>query len=135
MGHKLDREGIPSAKTYASEDPKSAIAGAMDVIRASQAVTNLRALQLPFKHWKYKRYVLGDKELWARAYAQFIAEESGHPGILEEIQNIVTHGVSKTGYLAESHWQTADFAPIRIAIRDALTSLGWLTTPSTTPLP
>ncbi len=133
LGHKIDAEGAARRLyNYASTDPTSELADVMTAIRASQAVANLHAdpvYQSGRENRKYRAYQLNPKELWARAYAQFIAEESGHKQLLAEID---ARRSGQTGYWADSQWEPADFDPIRTAIKAAFMRLGWLPAPGKT---
>jgi hypothetical protein len=71
----------------------------------------------------YTNYQLSPGELWARAYAQFIATESGSVEMLTYLEKVRS---GRTIYWAESQWTDADFAPIRAAIRDAFRHLRWM---------
>jgi hypothetical protein len=66
------------------------------------------------------RYMCDPKEVWARAYAQFIAVESGSPAMLAELATM--QGVS--GELVTYVWSDASFAPVREAIRETLRLAG-----------
>lgn len=66
-------------------------------------------------------YLLDNKELWARSYAQYIAEKSGDPVLLEQLDKERQDKV-----YGERHWSKEDFAPISKAIDDMFESLGWV---------
>jgi len=66
------------------------------------------------------RYMCDPKEVWARAYAQFIAVESGSPAMLAELGTM--QGVS--GELVTYVWSDASFAPVREAMRETLRLAG-----------
>jgi hypothetical protein len=123
IGHKIDREGIPStANPFASMDASSELADVMRAIHASSAVLALHNDATYHQDASYRRYQLKPTELWARAYAQFIAEESRHPGLLAEIH---VRRAGTSGYWPDSQWETADFSQIRLAIKSAFIRLGW----------
>lgn len=66
------------------------------------------------------RYMCDPKEVWARAYAQFIAVESGSPAMLAELGRMQ----EATGELVTYVWSDASFAPVREAIRETLRLAG-----------
>jgi len=66
------------------------------------------------------RYLLGTDELWARSYAQYIAESSGSSILLEQLERERQDKV-----YGERQWETDDFKPIREAIDNLFSSLGW----------
>lgn len=123
IGHFLDHRGVPGAG-FTSE---SLLPGDMDAvmtaIRASAAYTSLRDDPDYQRNRKYRRYQMKSVELWARAYTQFIAEESGHLDMQAELQK---RREGKTGYWKDSQWEASDFAPIRTAIRDLFVKLNWM---------
>lgn len=59
------------------------------------------------------------KEAWARAYAQFIAEESSDETMAAQVSEI------RAEVLPDRQWQAADFAPVRAAMGELFTSWGW----------
>ncbi len=69
----------------------------------------------------HTRYLLQPRELWARSYAQYIAESSGNEVMLEQITKEVgdkIYGVRQ--------WSSEDFAPIKKAIDEIFIELGWM---------
>jgi len=68
---------------------------------------------------KYVRYLKRSEEVWARAYAQYIAVRSSDPVMLEELRRV-------QGSSYPTQWDDADFEPIAAAIDEMLKALGWL---------
>lgn len=66
------------------------------------------------------RYLMSDEELFARAYAQFIAEESGDRGLLDEL------GMELASPLIPTQWTREDFAPVRRAFQALFRKAGWM---------
>ncbi|MES2707137.1 MAG: phage minor head protein [Verrucomicrobiota bacterium] len=130
LGHKLDMEALPGKGYSSLHQPK--MAPVIEAIKASRAYQDIAAegaaLGSP-QH--YITYLQSTVELWARAYSQFIAEESGDPRLLSDLAS------RRTGqdYFKSSQWDTADFAPVRKAIRVLFTDLGWMTPATRNPLP
>ena len=89
----------------------------LDAVNAGAARKDLlKSVKSP----KRLAYLLSDEETWARAYTQFIVEESGDVALKAEM-------VKKTeGYEQGVQWKDADFAPVRAAMREIFTSLGWM---------
>lgn len=78
----------------------------------------------------FLRYATSNRELWARAYAQYIAEMTGDETMLATIQsevnlNEVYHGATGADQIAYQ-WTTADFAPIKDAITQMFVDLGYM---------
>ncbi len=68
--------------------------------------------------------LLSRREVWARAYAQCVAEETGDETLLHEI---ATRRAGGDAFLPDSQWAVQDdFAPLRDEIRDVFRRLGWL---------
>lgn len=59
-------------------------------------------------------------ECWARAYAQFIAQESGNPTLLGQLEKI------RSGVQPWRQWTDEDFKPVAAAIRSILQKAGWV---------
>jgi hypothetical protein len=70
----------------------------------------------------YLRYLLDLPEIWARAYAQYIAIRSGNAALgralaaVRSDPDMLHPGV---------HWTDADFTPIATAIDDLFKEVGW----------
>lgn len=65
------------------------------------------------------QYLLRKEELWARAYAQYIAEQSGDDLVLEELKR-------RTRLSIPTQWSEEDFAPVRNAIRALFVYKQWI---------
>lgn len=68
---------------------------------------------------KYTAYLLENREIWARAYAQYIAVKSQNPAMLEELKR-------EQAYYYPAAWADDDFAPVVSAIDQLFTTLGWI---------
>jgi hypothetical protein len=66
----------------------------------------------------YKKYLLSMHEGWARAYSQWIAEQSGDEVMIAEAR--------KRNDKELGHWSDEDFAPISKAITNIFTKRGWM---------
>ena len=129
IGHLLDQV-IVGYNGYASADSGSPLSKVMDRIRQSRAFQALSAIalssemDLPQQIARRRAiYWLGVEELWARAYAQYIATYSQEVVLREEIvrsQSLEAHAAS-----AYVQWQEIDFQPILEAIDTAFAALGW----------
>ncbi|AMR26901.1 hypothetical protein A0257_07130 [Hymenobacter psoromatis] len=67
-------------------------------------------------------YLTNPKELWARAYAQYIAEKSGNETLLAAVKEQAATGYNQL----PEHWSSADFTPVRQAIDHLFYAKGWL---------
>ena len=122
IGHLLDIEAIGPVGRMATRaaDPEMhkviAAAEKTDCIRSMRASLNSSA-------GIYSRgqieYLLTTEEIWARAYAQYIAEKSGSPVLLGDLQKVLN-------YDHRRQWSTEDFAPVAKAIDRMFKKYGWL---------
>lgn len=112
VGHWLDHKGIASPGKWAS-------ASAPELEGFRQAVRNSESYRAIVSSTAYSRkfrdYLLSAHELFARAYSQFITEESGNAAMRASLDRQV-------GY----HWTEKDFAPIRAELRKVFQKLGWM---------
>lgn len=112
VGHWLDHKGIPSPGKWASTS-------APELEGFRQAVRNSESYRAIVSSTAYSRsfrdYLLSAHELFARAYAQFITEESGNAAMRASLER-------HTQY----NWTEKDFAPIRAELRKLFQSLGWM---------
>jgi len=67
---------------------------------------------------KYRLYLLEESEIWARAFAQYVATESKSAVMLQEIE-----GLRKLNHI-HMQWSAEDFEPIRKAIKRIIDELG-----------
>lgn len=69
-------------------------------------------------------YLLRDREVFARAYSQWIAENSGNQAMLAQVADVV-RGAAEHG-LSHDLWTPADFAPVRAALDKLFADRGLL---------
>jgi len=67
----------------------------------------------------YTAYLRQENEIWARAYAQYIATKSQNPKMLEELRK-------EQAYYYPVAWSDDDFEPVTAAIDTLFTTLGWM---------
>lgn len=121
IGHWLDLAGLGRENRNAT-DPGGALAELVKIARESEAVKNLRkAANLSVNQRAY--YTQAD-EIFARAYFQFIAEESGNATLLEQVSK------QRASFVPDRAWETADFAPIRAKMREVFQNAGWMSPPN-----
>ena len=71
---------------------------------------------------KHIDYLLDPEEVWARAYAQYIAEKSGDKRMLAELKFNQTKAYGRT----QSQWATEDFESIKDSIDEMFRERGWI---------
>jgi HK97 family phage portal protein len=137
IGHFLDQQALGGAKAMASDrDPRlEAWRRAVDESQAVQRLTDKRrnpenyAAEVEHAGQRYTAkpdrlftaYLLRREELWARSYAQYIAERSGNATLLAQLAAERVDSI-----YGDRHWDEADFAPIAAAIDTLFRGLGWL---------
>lgn len=134
IGHFIDQQGIGSGAWGTSDSKLSALFS--DWQRAVQASaahaewnrllagpSRLQVGQATVKlDKKWLRYILSDKELFARSYAQWIATRSGDSVLLRQLAS----RQPAASVLHYDHWSDADFRPIAEAMAELFNRLGWL---------
>jgi len=125
IGHFLDLEGIGGKKAYATES--GVMPGVIKAMKDSDAISTINAAlqagELPPRARKYARYLLTEKEMWARAYSQWVAKKSGDGIMLKQLDQIRA-GNESIGI--PSQWSDADFVPIADKIDEQMGKIGWL---------
>jgi hypothetical protein len=119
-GHFIDLEGIGAKGNFASVSGEPDMREVMAAIERTEAVKHLRGLlggATPGLGGYYQ-YLLDPRELWARAYAQFIAQRSGFAALRRDLRKA-------TEAEAWRQWERSDFAPVDAAIEVMFRKLGW----------
>jgi SPP1 gp7 family putative phage head morphogenesis protein len=126
IGHFLDHHGMGAAGTFQSTVPGSRVGAVVDLLKATPTWKRIRNEAGGIDTTAYYESA---KETWARAYAQYIAEESEDPELLRQLDSI------RLGFASWRQWPAAEFAPIRDAMRTLFTDLGWNPKQPPTPKP
>lgn len=129
-GHFLDHQGIGKTTGMESAVPGGLLADVMAAINASDAVKGLRGYKVdrtldPIVArdiTAHVAYLLRAPEMWARAYAQYIARRSADPVLLRQVNAAVSTG---RGHGFMRQWEDDDFDAIASAIDDLVRRLGW----------
>ena len=117
VGHFIDHQVLGNPGEFASvfhdllSDFRTAILKT-DAVREIEAETAISA--------RGKRYLLGLEELWARAYAQYVAETSGDATMLRQLKQI------RSSDQSWKQWSKQDFKPVADAITEVLRKKGWI---------
>jgi len=142
VGHFLDHQAIDKRGAYASET-SPLLGGWRDATHASDAYRRLKALsgagplaQVDITRpdgskesveyrvdRRWVQYALQDRELFARSYAQYVANRGGVSLLQKEL------GAERASDLHQrypSQWDDADFEPIAGALDALFRGLGWL---------
>lgn len=142
IGHFLDHQTIDGkgfSSTRAAFGDPSSLTGWWDAVKNSQAYHTLRDKKTnPQNHTrtiaispertytvrpdaKFMSYLLSPEELWARSYTQYIAEKSGNPILLDQMDKDRQSKIH-----SDQQWAPEDFEPIKQAIDKVFLALGWL---------
>lgn len=141
VGHFLDHMGMGETGKFASETSPLLQEWRL-AARSSQAVQSLQNKYLKPESYtanvtithtngnqmtynaapspEHLRYLLSDKEVWARSYAQYVATRSGNEAMLAQIAN-----ERKDQLYGDRQWSDEDFQPIAKAIDGVFAGLGW----------
>jgi hypothetical protein len=140
-GHFLDHVAIPGrpddkARERGVTPEMDAVLDAARASRATSTIASRRAVgyvTVPTPDGgsvdydvsrKYINYLLDDAEIWARAYAQYIAIRSGDSVMKAQLDRERDRSVANVVF--PRHWEDDDFAPIAARIDALFLKLGWI---------
>lgn len=125
IGHLLDLMAIGAKGDFATVSGDAGMAAVLAAADQTTAVNALRshlAQTINMATMAHVTYLLQPVEIWARAYAQFIAERSGSVVLQQQLADTFNApGVDRL-----RHWSAADFALIAKAIETLFKQLNWL---------
>jgi hypothetical protein len=138
IGHFLEFSGIPRGPQGTREfSDRPEFKEWMESVKSSEAFRGLRKLaatktlliekpdgtKLNYTVDRaYAKYLLQPEELWARAYAQYIAKKSGSQVIMDQIDL----ERNENSIYAIRQWSDSDFEPILKSIDSMFAALGWI---------
>jgi hypothetical protein len=128
FGHYLD-DALGGFETYYSHLEGPLISGVMRAIERTDAVMWLRASELATRgRLTLARHetlrLLDSTELWARAYAQYVALRSGDSVLVKEIGQ--RRNDADEPFAAQEYWTDEDFTSVGVEIDGMLRGLEWL---------
>jgi hypothetical protein len=140
MGHLIDHQFIgPTPGTYGIKQGiiqgnNPLIDDFFNAITNSHLYDDIQTMMIKGEIQRsYGQYLVSPEELWARAYAQYIATKSGNPVMLADLAKAATPstktvtGSSGITYSrAPQQWDAADFGPISDAIEALLKDNGMM---------
>jgi len=121
-GHLLDLMAIGGRGNFATVNLDAGMADVLAAAEHTAAIQGLRtqlAATASMDMADHLKYLLTPWEVWARAYAQFVAERSGVPVLQSQLAAALQAEKFR-------QWTKADFAPINEAIETMFKQLGWL---------
>jgi hypothetical protein len=125
IGHFIDHQALGERGQYASE-----LHADLQAFRdAARSSANLQALQEALKENPRLEYFLRPREVWARAYAQWLAEKIlGRELGSAEMREAITRELESRLAMPHQvgHWTAEDFKAISAAIDALFQKKGWL---------
>ena len=95
-----------------------------EAIANSRAIRELRESTMQFVEPARYNYFMDDTEVFARAFAQYVAEKHGSSAMREAVQGVFSQ--TEAAYGVRLQWDADDFAPIARAFDDLFRELGWM---------
>jgi hypothetical protein len=108
------------ADTWGSHGPE--FQGFMDAAKASASIRSIA--KDPYLSERSRNYLLSPHEIFARAYAQWIAVESGDTVMLTQIEKDLEAARNRSK--AQSQWDWGDFDLVRRSIAAIFKARGWM---------
>jgi hypothetical protein len=121
-GHFLDLEGIGTKGLFSSVAGEAGMREVLAAARGTEAVKHLEQRLANTTNQDtadHLRYLLTDHEIWARAYAQYITEESGYRQLEIDLAKALAREKGR-------QWTADDFRPVREAIGAMFRRAGWM---------
>jgi hypothetical protein len=124
MGHKIDFEAIVLTNKYGGIEHEWNLPAAaarrklLAALKASDSVKEI-AGSAQFSV-AMKQYALSDVELFARAYAQYIAVRSASAAALADLAR------ERASFRRPLQWSDEEFAALALLMDDVLRALGWI---------
>lgn len=112
IGHFLDAKAIGPEHQFATLTNYEPMRAVLVAAHLTDAIAQI-------ERRSYQGTLLEPEEIWARAYAQYIAEKSGNATLLADLQRVRERDPAR-------QWATEDFKPIATAIETMFNELGWL---------
>lgn len=124
IGHFLDLAAIGGGEFGTATGVLNRVLVAIKATKAFAEIKRLKAEFVRSRNYKaadHFDYLESDVELWARAYAQFIAIESRDPRLMEDLD-----WWRKRSSAPFRQWADDDFAAVADAIRTFFKEKGWM---------
>lgn len=124
LGHFLDHQALGEAGRFASQE-SPLLEGWRRVVADSGPIRRIQEKMETITHSGVRQhldYLLRGREIWARAYAQYVATRTGDAEMLAELDSMR----SKPGYGEYVTWTAEEFAPIAEEIDDVFRQKGWI---------
>ena len=128
IGHWLDHKGFDGLmKKKATTGIKSFASHSdmfSDFVRVAKKSRKIQEIESsPGLHADSIDYLTSNHEMFARAYAQYIAKKSGNPKMIQELK--YRQGSPTVGSRYPDQWDDDDFEPIAKEIENIFLWIGW----------
>ena len=120
IGHFLDHKGL-SGKGMSSEDRSHAVGKIISALQDTETMrAPLRSAAQRAMNRVHINYWTRRREIWARAYAQYIANKSGDAAMRKQLT-----AMQEKQYYGQ--WTDEEFLPVQNMIDELFQELGWIT--------
>jgi len=119
--YALGNWGQSAFKTGYADELNKVIKGTKAFKRQADLLSGSRTSK--YIDMKHIRYLNKDEELFARAYAQYIASSSGDKVLLKQLNGIVA---TKYNRVYNAQWSKTDFKQVRKAFDSLFKEKGWI---------
>jgi hypothetical protein len=138
IGHFIDLAALGTVGVFATLEGDALLSDWRPAVEATNAVRTMRrqrdagsvVVQTPegpldvAVGMRHAEYLLAPDELWARSYAQYIAEKSLDTELIAALDLMRPPAV--IGQIYPAQWDAEDFAPVKHAIDTLFRGQGWL---------
>ena len=134
IGHVIDIEAIGIRGQFSSEIGASILREWWQAVSQSRAYRRLEQLRQQlierghlFVADRIEKYIMSRRELFARSYAQYIAQKTNDRTLLRELRQKRSETLTIRGrkYTVTLQWSDDDFQPIAEAFDRLFEQLGW----------
>ena len=127
IGHFLDFSGLQQDGSYSTDKPDELLRLLLEEIKKTRTCKDLIKVRDEAKKKHHKTghydYLLDEREMFARAYAQYVAWRSGDETMLGQIDLVLA--LNNPDKLR--HWPHADYLPLIYRFDRLFEAQGWLT--------
>lgn len=136
MAHYFDLHVIGGRGKFETEQKDSLLKDFLQVAKKSQAIKSIETIlkdkkvsigdqeiTIGTRNERFFKYMMDPKEIWARAYSQFIAKRSGSKEMAQALKS------SQDGYKTRGYkyqWDDDDFEEIEKEIEALMLKIGWI---------
>ena len=127
MGHRVEKRVLPElAALFDKSNHDWTMLRWFQSVRRSEGVQRMIQLRRGDGGDKDTRidYYMEPSGLWTRTYAQYVAVNSGHPAMMEELRSLQSLHATSPDILVPQ-WEDEDFGAILEKVGDLIRAKGW----------